>query len=158
MNHHSVSRPRAITLAELWMIQESLLQAYRTIFIAVESAVFALTTALLVLNRSWVAAPLVLLGLALIVPWKAVCNARARAVTFVHWMIQRYEEGEEIDQPYSRFREFQDNRKYGDLDVLKDEKFRALSRSKTRQRMDSDIPHVFIGLWISLILLALLVR
>ena len=146
---------QGISFGELWSIQESLLQAYRTIFITVESVIFAIAVFLLSIKQAshFYIIPIQILGLILIPLWMTVCHARARAVTFVHWLIQKYERGEEITQPYSHFRQFQENRKFNDINVLKDSNFKKLSKSKTRFRLDVQLPIIFILLWLFLFIL-----
>ncbi len=151
-----VERRSALGFGELWSIQESLLQSYRSIFITVESVLFAVATFALATTDSsiWVKAPIILLGLGLIPIWMAVCNARARAVTFIHWLIQRYENGEQIEQPYSRFRELQENQEV-QREVEANADFRRLRSSKTRRRMDREVPILFGIMWLVLSIAAL---
>ena len=155
MASSSEPAPSAVELSELWAIQESLLQAYRTVFITAESVIFAIAAIALALTPHWPALPLIALGLYLIYVWMAVCNARALAVTFIHWMMQRYEDGEPIPQPYRHFRTFQSTRRYNDIDVLTDPTFRDLSNSTTRKRMDVEVPVAFGLMW--LVLLTILI-
>lgn len=117
---------------------------------------FALATFALATTDSsiWVRAPIILLGLGLIPIWIAVCNARARAVTFIHWLIQRYENGEEIEQPYSRFRELQENENV-QREVEANADFRRLRNSKTRRRIDREVPILFGIMWLGLAFAAL---
>lgn len=151
-----VERESALGFGELWSIQESLLQSYRLIFITAESVLFAFATFVVATMHVsiWVAGPIILLGLGLIPIWIAVCNARARAVTFIHWLIQRYENGEEIEQPYSRFRELQEDK---DLqrEVEANADFRRLRNSKTRRRIDREVPILFGIMWLALAFAAL---
>jgi hypothetical protein len=153
---HPTPPRAAVGFGELWSIQESLLQSYRSIFITVEAVLFALATFGMTSDGTAVVIglPIALLGLLLIPAWMAVCNARARAVTFVHWMIQRFEAGEDVPQPYTAFRQFQTDRMYGAIAAEHDPRFRELSRSKTRQRMDRDVPRRFAAMCVLLLLLA----
>ena len=140
---------QAISFGELWSIQESLLQSYRSIFITVESAIIAVTTFLLssYAPNIYVVAPIIFLGFILIPIWIGVCNARARAVAFLHWLIQRHESGEYISNPYSHFRQFQTNRMYKDINVVRNKDFISLSDSTTRKRMDLQLPIIFAVIW-----------
>jgi hypothetical protein len=145
----------AVSLAELWSIQESLLQSYRSIFITIESVIFALSAFVTTTQSDFVFAkfPLMFLGVFLIPIWMCVCHARARAVTFVHWMIQRQEAGESVQLPYSCFRQFQMDRKFNGLTVTEDKQFKKLSDSKTRKRMDLVVPVIFGLCWLVLLVM-----
>jgi len=147
----------ALGFGELWSIQESLLQSYRRIFITAESVLFALATLVVATTRVsiWIEVPIILLGLGLIPIWIAVCNARARAVTFIHWLIQRYENGEQIEQPYSRFRELQENPKV-QREAEANADFGRLRNSRTRRRIDREVPILFGIMWLVLAFAALL--
>ncbi|MDH5301956.1 MAG: hypothetical protein OEW58_11400 [Gammaproteobacteria bacterium] len=136
---------QAISFGELWSIQESLLQAYRSIFITLETAIIVIATFILSSGTSngYIAIPIILLGLGLIPIWMGVCNARARAVAFIHWLIQKHESGETVAYPYSHFRQFQHNRLYKNIQVEKDPVFISLGKSTTRKRMDVQLPMVF---------------
>lgn len=151
----STDLKQAISFGELWGIQESLLQAYRTIFITVESVIFAVAVFLLSIKQAshFFSIPIQLLGLLIIPIWMGVCRARARAISFIHWLIQKYETGEDIAQPYSAFRQFQENRKFNNINVLSDENYKKLNNSKTRIRMDIQLPMLFVFLWIFLIMM-----
>ncbi len=152
----AVERESALGFGELWTIQESLLQSYRQIFITSESVLFALATFVVATTHVsiWVEAPVILLGLGLIPIWMAVCNARARAVTFIHWLIQRYENGEQIEQPYSRFRQLQEDEEVR-REVEANADFRRLRNSKTRRRIDREVPLLFGIMWLVLAFAAL---
>jgi len=147
----------ALGFGDLWSIQESLLQSYRRIFITAESVLFGLATFVVAWTHAsiWIEAPIILLGLGLIPIWMPVCNARARAVTFIHWLIQRYENGEQIEQPYSRFRELQEDPTV-QREVEADADFRRLRNSKTRRRIDREVPILFGIMWLVLAFAALL--
>ena len=150
----------AIIFGDLWSIQESLLQTYRTVFITLESVLIAVETFLLSSNQSLllIGLPIMLLGLSLIPVWMGVCNARANAVAFIHWLIQRYESGEEIKKPYTHFRQFQENRTYKGINVLEDKRYRYLGKSKTRYKMDVVVPVLFAATWILLLLITLMIK
>jgi len=141
MNHNN----QAVSFGELWSIQESLLQAYRSIFITLESAIIVVSSIFLASAspKAYIVLPIIFLGLGLIPIWMGVCHARARAVAFIHWLMQRHEAGETIANPYSHFRQFQHNRRYQDIDVEKDSHFISLSTSVTRKRMDVHLPMTF---------------
>ena len=148
----SNNKNQSIGFGDLWSIQESLLQSYRTIFITVESVIMAVGTFLLSTENSsvFLSLPILFLGLVLILIWVGVCTARAHAVTFIHWLMQKYEAGEDITCPYSHFRQFQENRMFGQINVMNDKKFKELSKSKTRTRMDIQVPLLFTFMWILL--------
>jgi len=153
----AVAGRSALSFGELWSIQESLLQSYRRIFITAESVLFALATLVVATTRVsiWIEVPIILLGLGLIPIWMAVCKARARAVTFIHWLIQRYENGEQIEQPYSRFRELQENPKV-QREAEANADFGRLRNSRTRRRIDREVPILFGIMWLVLAFAALL--
>jgi hypothetical protein len=148
---------QAVSLGELWRIQESLLQAYRSIFITLESVLLAICA--LILSASYVnyfiAIVVSLLAIGLIYIWREVCHARANAVAFIHWLIQKHESEKEITLPYQAFREFQTSQSFQGVDVLNDPKYKQLGRSKTRLRMDTQLPRAFLALWVFIIIYSL---
>ena len=119
-------------------------------------ALMALSVAMLATGRPPIAFGTSIFGLLLVLVWRAVCGARAHAVTFVHYMIQKYERGEQIDQPYTSFRQFQQDRTFNGSNVLSDPDFNALARSKTRRRMDTEVPYMFGVAWIVVIIASLI--
>lgn len=150
----------AVNFGDLWRIQESLLQAYRAIFVTFESVIIAVEAFLLSSNQPpiLIGIPVMLLGLGLIPIWMGVCNARANAVVFIHWLIQKHESGEYVIKPYSHFRQFQKNRMYKDQNVVEDENYINLSKSKTRNRMDVVVPLMFASMWVLLFIIVFLSR
>lgn len=148
----AVDRPSAVSLADLWSIQEGLLQSYRAIFITAESLLFAVAAFVATVDSPFrgIAVLIIVLGLAFVSVWRGVCNARARAVSFVHFMIQAQESGEPIAQPYSRFREFQENRE-ARREVEADPRFKALLQSTTRKRLDTQVPALIVAAWLILL-------
>ena len=141
----SQTENEVIKLGELWSVQESLLQYYRTIFITIELVILLTSAFMLVPGQmpAYAGLPMTLLGLALIPVWKGVCNARANAVAFIHWMIQKHEAGETIRRPYTHFRQFQFDRCFNDINVLQDEHFKSLCQSRTRRQLDHVVPMLF---------------
>ncbi len=152
MNNHNLQSEKrvAVTFGELWSIQESLLQAYRIIFFTIESIMLASCAILLSLEHAneYIGVLLAIAGIGLVFIWREVCNARANAVAFIHWLIQKHESGELVEQPYTYFREFQHDRTFKGQNVLMDSHFKKLCQSKTRRRMDKQAPMVFMSLWI----------
>ena len=148
----------AVSFGELWSIQESLLQTYRKIFITLQAVLIAIEVILLSSNTSSIISglPVLILGISLIPIWKGVCHARANAVAFIHWLVQKYEAGEEMQSPYYHFRQFQINREFNGKNVLQDENFKLLCRSKTRHQLDTVLPALFTFTWFLLFFILVL--
>jgi hypothetical protein len=153
-------------LLSIWGIQESLLQAYRSIFITAESVVFAIAAAITSIN-SWSAIALTVLGLVLLWMWHKVCWNRAIDVSFVQWLLTRVEEGADITNPLSTFKEFQGggiitvggrsvwrHAKKDQGGRVNDQPFVSMTKSPTRHWMEKYLPMVFLLLWISVAYLA----
>ena len=147
-------------LLALWSIQESLLQAYRSIFITAESIVIGIAVAI---AASSPIAALVLsgLGLLLLWMWHRVCSERALDVSFVQWLIRRAEEGSDVTTPLSDFKRFQAGNviSLGGREVWRrpsesksgranDESYFSSTRSSTRLWMEIRLPLVFLALWV----------
>lgn len=90
----------------LWSIQESLLQAYRSIFITAESILFAIAAAIASTEPS-PALMLTFLGYFLLWMWHRVCANRAIDVSFTQWLLARAEEGADVSAPLASLKNFQ---------------------------------------------------
>ncbi|MGC2047042.1 MAG: hypothetical protein WA635_00305, partial [Gallionella sp.] len=150
----------------MWGIQDSLLQAYRSIFITAESIVFAIAAAITTLNP-WSAIALTVLGLVLLWMWHKVCSSRAVDVSFVQWLLARAEEGADISAPLTNFKEFQTGKiitiagrsvwrhvKKDPEGKVNDEPFISITKSPTRRWMEVNLPIVFGLLWLGVACLA----
>lgn len=149
---------KAVSFGELWSIQESLLQTYRVIFVTLESVMLAICALTLSVSQAnhIVAIAVSLFAIGLIYIWREVCHARANAVAFIHWLIQKQESEKEIALPYQAFREFQTSQSFEGINVLNDLQYKQLCRSKTRLRMDTQLPLMFFVLWAFTLLYSLL--
>jgi hypothetical protein len=151
-------------LLSMWGIQDSLLQAYRSIFITAESVVFAIAAAIAPLHP-WSALAMTGLGFVLLWMWKNVCWNRAVDVSFVQWLLAQAEQGANISTPLSMFRDFQAGKistiETGGRsmsvwrDVKKPEErkgmdqcFVSMTESPTRRWMEAYLPGVFLVLWL----------
>jgi hypothetical protein len=150
----------------LWGIQESLLQAYRSIFITAESVVFAVAAAITTSNPIS-ALILTFLGLVLLYMWHRVTSNRAKDVSFVQWLLARAEEGESIEAPLKLFKDFQGcavitigERSVwrmldrGINDKVNDRAYVSLTKSPSRHWMEVKLPAFFGVLWVMIALLA----
>ncbi len=151
----------------LWSIQESLLQAYRSIFITAESIVFGIAAAISTLNPPS-AIVLTLLGFFLLWMWHRVCSNRAEDVSFVQWLLARAEEGNSVPAPLGSLKQFQDGAiiTIGTRSVWRhkekdpdgnfiDEPFVNMLKSPTRRWMEVYLPLFFAGLWVVVTYLAI---
>lgn len=154
-------------LMSMWSIQESLLQAYRSIFITAQSVVFAIAAAVSTLSP-WSAIVLAALGVVLLVIWQMVTSNRARDVSFVQWLLLQAEEGHDVPSPLKLFKEFQ-----GGLVVtvgtrsvwrspnpdpkglVNDVPFVNLGKSPSRRWMEVWLPYCFWALWVIVAVMAL---
>lgn len=149
-------------LMDLWSIQESLLQSYRSLFITVQSIIVAV--AAVVTDQPGSALFLVALGIVLLVAWHQVCRDRAEDVSFAQWLVLQSERGVEIPSPLDTFKQFQDGKTitFGNRQVWRtrqskgsakatgsrDIEFDKMLQSKTRKWMESRLPIAFLILWV----------
>ncbi len=145
----------------MWGIQDSLLQAYRSIFITAESVVFAVAAAITTVNP-WSAIALTVLGFVLLWMWYTVCSSRAVDVSFVQWMLARAEEGADVSAPLANFKDFQAGQiitvagrsvwRHVNKDQegkVNDQPFVSATKSPTRRWVEVYLPVVFGLLWLS---------
>jgi len=150
----------------MWSIQDSLLQAYRSIFITAESVVFAIAAAITTLNPRSVIA-LSVLGIVLLWMWNIVCRNRAVDVSFIQWLLARAEEGSDVSAPLTHFKDFQAGKiitvagrsvwrqvKRDQQGQVNDQPFVSMTKSPTRRWMEVYLPMVFLILWLSVAYLA----
>jgi len=150
----------------MWGIQDSLLQAYRSIFITAESVVFAIAAAITILNP-WSAIAITVLGVVLLWMWHKVCWNRAVDVSFVQWLLAQAEEGADISAPLTNLRDFQAGKiitvaersvwrhmKKDQEGKVIDQPFVSMTTSPTRRWMEVYLPIVFLVLWLSVAYLA----
>ncbi|CAN5412073.1 hypothetical protein BH09GEM1_BH09GEM1_46060 [soil metagenome] len=142
-----VATSDSFPLSDLWSIQESLLQSYRSTFITAESVVFGLAASVATTAPWPLVTAFLVLGVGLTVPWTQICGARARSVSFVHWLILRAESGQQESRPFHAFKEFQDTGRYDPLVLDADPVFMKLSHSRTRWWMEKVLPTSFLILW-----------
>lgn len=93
-------------LYSLWSVQDTLLQAYRTMFITVQSLLIAVAASIAGFN-SRLAWSLVLVGFALLFVWSLVTRARGRDVQFAQAVIRWAESGRRIEKPFTTFKDYQ---------------------------------------------------
>lgn len=93
-------------LYSLWSVQDTLLQAYRTMFITVQSLLIAVAASIAGFN-SRLAWSLVLVGFVLLFVWSFVTRARGRDVQFAQSMIRWAESGRRIERPFTSFKDYQ---------------------------------------------------
>jgi hypothetical protein len=137
----------------MWSIQDSLLQAYRGIFITTQSIVFAIAVFIASNSRPLFAIFLALLGFCLLVVWFLVCLRRGLAVWFFQWHILLLEKGESVPQAIlSEFKQWQSSKGWRALKGNHD--WQRLTKSQTRFLMDKTLPVAFGALWIFLIVYA----
>lgn len=151
----------------LWSIQESLLQAYRSIFITAESIIFAIAAAIASTEPS-PALMLTFLGYFLLWMWHRVCANRAIDVSFTQWLLARAEEGADVSAPLASLKNFQAGQviTVADRSVSRkikatagtntnDPSFVSMTRSPTRRWMEVYLPLLFAALWLFVAYLAL---
>ncbi|SRR6266542_2360468 len=166
------SHEQASRAVALWDIQESLLQSYRALFVTAESIVFGLAATIMTSQpRSCLV--LGLLGLSILWIWHEVCKNRATDVTFAQWLAVHAEEGIETPAPVTALKSFQDNevitvggrrvwrrgpsiRETGGVKIERDERYDRMLQSKSRRRMEFQLPALFLGLWIVVSFFAIL--
>ena len=149
-------------LLSMWGIQESLLQAYRSIFITAESVVFAIAAAILTLNPVSTTV-LTVLGLFLLWMWHKVCSNRAIDVSFIQWMLARSEEGASVPSPLINLKQFQAGEvitvcdrsvwRHTKKDLegkVNDKPFVSMTKSPTRRWMEVYLALFFLVLWLLL--------
>lgn len=134
-------------------IQDSLLQAYRTIFISMQSVLVAFGT-IIVQNKG---AIFPLIGLTTrsffsIWLWVTICRARGQSVYLTQFLAIKAEAGELVHKPLEILKHFQD----GDYpEIQKDSRFIALQGGVTRKKMGVWLPRLFLIVWIFIWLIAL---
>ncbi|MCP1499112.1 hypothetical protein J2Y86_003819 [Pseudomonas migulae] len=144
----------------LWGIQESLLQAYRSIFITAESIIISVA-ATIATSSPVSALMLTFLGCFQLWMWHRVCANRAKDVSFTQWLLARAEEGADVSAPLACFKRFQagnvitinDRSVWRDIEKamvshVHDEQFIAMTNSPTRRWMEIYLPLLFLLLWL----------
>lgn len=139
-------------LMTLWGIQESLLQSYRSLFISAQSIVVGFAAAITPTHSPVISIALISLGLYILHLWLSVCRSRSHCVSFVQWLIQQSENGEQMESPLCSFKEFQRSGMYKGAHVKSAPLFLEDANSVTRRRMDHHLPWVFLMLWLFLAL------
>ena len=143
-------------LASLWSTQDALLQQYRVIFVTVHSILVSFGG--LVLFRENNLGPMIAITVIMVVTmylWLSVCRPRARSVFFCQGLLLRAESGESITQPLQKLKDFQglphnEQRKDPSVALL------TGKGTKTRNKMDTILPGVFVVGWGLLWLLVIL--
>lgn len=153
------TQPKPVTieyLASLWGTQDALLQQYRVIFVTVHSILVSFGG--LVLFRENNLGPMIAISAIVAVTmylWLSVCRPRARSVFFCQGMLLRAESGESITQPLQKLKDFQG---LSANDQRKDQSVALLTGkgTKTRNKMDTILPLVFVVGWFLLWVLVVL--
>lgn len=156
-------------IMSLWGIQESLLQAYRAIFITSQTLFISLAFlylpdptniegtkfALVVLALS--SSAFLGIGNVMISVWKEVCEARGRAVSCVQAMALIVESGERmINDPVNTLKEFQADEDMDTHWIYEHEIYeKRLSSSFSRKKMETTLPLSFRVAWSVYLLVAL---
>lgn len=152
----------------LWSIQESLLQAYRSIFITAESVIFAIAAAI-ANSTPYSAIILTFLGYFLLWMWHKVCANRALDVSFTQWLLIQAEEGIDIPTPVGCLKRFQAGEiitindrpiqrhiKKPSASEINDKLFVSMTKGPTRRWMETYLPLLFAVLWLVVAYLAAL--
>jgi hypothetical protein len=147
------TQPKAVTveyLAAIWGTQDMLLQQYRVIFVTVHSILVSFGG--LVLFRENNLGPMIAITAIVAVTmylWMSVCRPRARSVFFCQGMLLEAEAGGAITQPLQRLKDFQalpvsQQRRQSSVALL------TGKGAKTRNKMDTILPGMFVFGWILL--------
>jgi hypothetical protein len=158
-------------LHALCALQDSLLQAYRGIFVTAQSVVFAVA-ANAMLSSPRTTFILAVLGLVMLKTWHDVTRSRAQDVSLAQWLVLLAENASEVDalsvsmRPFSTLKTFQEGqvitrlgrhawrgtgstRTVADQQVLvRDADFEASINSATRVYMEKLLPAAFLSLWV----------
>jgi len=135
----------------LWSIQDSLLQWYRSIFLTSQSILLGFG-ANVMLNENWLRYFPILMPLAFVMLWLwyAICRQRELDVSFCQFQLRKLEEGNpQIEPIFLSFKEFQ-KKSYADKKNIVNGK-ESIQVSLTRLKMHS-LPYVFAATWVLLLL------
>ena len=143
----------------LWSIQDSLLQWYRSIFITSQALLVSFAATLATTDYRVLVLPLAVIGLTMVYFWRAICFSRGRDVAFCQWLLMRCEAGLTPEEQASVdrglvtvFKEFQTTQQFAGRSLPEDCAYATLLDSKTRVRMDRQVPCVFVSVWVILVL------
>lgn len=134
-------------LWQLWAIQESLLQNYRSVFITSESIFVAVAAALLTTdseNRWLLMVGLVVIGLFLNRLWIELTESRGLQVSYVQTLIYRAENGQIIDKPFQQFKRFQTERAFMESEIGSPDWRMPMTKRITLNQL---LPLVFYAFW-----------
>lgn len=141
-------------LLSLWRVQESLLQAYRAMFIGAQS-IFISIASIITQNKDafFPLGAMTFLGLATLYMWHSICRPRGKAVYLIQSFVLKAEKGEKIYNPLTKLKNFQDspNSSGGE-----DTQYRALKGGATRNKMEVYLPLIFFLAWVFLWIIAFL--
>lgn len=138
--------PNYEELLSLWSIQDSLLQQYRTIFITMQSIFVGLALALAQKpHDAFSLTVLFLLSMVTLWLWLDICTMRGKAVYVTQYFARVYEDGEDVERPLKRLKDFQS----GSLKIT-DERYLALLKGTPRLKMEKLLPAIFLGVWLVL--------
>jgi hypothetical protein len=147
-------------LVSMWRIQNSILQSYRRIFIAVEAILFGFVASIISKGDfPIIAFILVLLGFAISGFWLIICKDRGYNDSYLRWQILKLENGEQLSREvFTKFSKWQNKtmkEKYRDLSS--DARVEELLHSSARKFVDEILPLVCMLCWVLVIVIPLIV-
>ena len=141
-------------IGNLWAIQDSLLQSYRSVFITIESIFIAVSITIqgFSVPDPLFLAPVVLIGLYVNKSWLEITSSRGLSVHFLQTLLRRHENPSEYPdaemntiEPFERLRKFQDNAEYRKIQMKYPD---FIAGDFTRAALGSIIPCIFFSYWL----------
>ena len=173
--HEKLKYEHLIALADL---QDSLLQAYRAIFITSQSVIFSVAVFIASGPLPYLAFLLLFIGLFMIFYlWIPICKSRGYDVWFFQLCMLYYERGQMLTLNQDEnggwklevvndlnIRVFENFLKWRRLDIKERKKLLKeikegksfIQQSKTRQKMEKHLPWSFVVLWVILLIFVLI--
>ena len=147
---------------QLWNVQESLLQRYRSLFLAIQAILFSICAGALFKGVYFLALIAVIAGIVTLIYWRTTCDNRGKYVAFSQWLLLKNErdfyefteeEKIEIKQTglFNLFKQFQKDNTFINKNIsVNDDCYARLVVSFPRKILNFVLIGFFFVLWLYL--------